>query len=234
MRETAKMVDVICMEFQRSAEEGAAGSNTYEHTSTITDTSNEDENSAAEVQQLLIDHQKFEDEAQEARQEESVEQDDGNSDSGTYTDLPSLVGRHRDEFSSDNSTTDGSYDYHTDNNNSSIEGSDDESSNTVPGLQERRRVFSSSDEDSVESKDHDCDHTPAITHVPQSINTRLIVPPWMYTSVDEDDYDTDRDDDDMSTQAREMTVPLQMRGGGIPVVETVTKEDTEEGIEELK
>ena len=74
---------------------------------------------------------------------------DDYGDSGTGTDLPPLVGRQRDEASSDDSTSDGSIDYHTDNDNSSIEGSDDESSNTVPGLQERHRVDSSSDEDSV-------------------------------------------------------------------------------------
>ena len=58
MRETAKMVNVMCMEFKRSAEKGADGDNaSNEHTSTTTDASNEDESSAAEVQQLLIDWQ---------------------------------------------------------------------------------------------------------------------------------------------------------------------------------
>ena len=52
--------------------------------------------------------------------------------------------------------------------------------------------------------------------------------------VDEDDYDADRDDNAMSTRARGTTVPLRMRGGGVPVVETVTDEDTEEGTEELE
>ena len=46
----------------------------------------------------------------------------------------------------------------------------------------------------------------------------------MYATVDEDDYD-----DDMSTRARGTTAPLRMRGDGIPVVETVTEENTEEG-----
>ena len=53
----------------------------------------------------------------------------------------------------------------------------------------------------------------------------------MYASVDTDDYDADRDDDDMSTQARGMTAPLRIRGGGIPVVEMVIEEDMEEEID---
>ena len=44
--------------------------------------------------------------------------------------------------------SEGSYDNHSDHDNSSIEGSDDEIS-TVPGLQERNRVDSCSDDDSV-------------------------------------------------------------------------------------
>ena len=55
VRETAKMVDIMCMEFQRSAEEGADNGNTLnEHTSTTIDASNEDESSATEMQQLLL------------------------------------------------------------------------------------------------------------------------------------------------------------------------------------
>ena len=51
--ERAKMVDVMCIEFQRSTEEGEKGGNaSNEHTSTTTttDASSEDESSAAEVQ----------------------------------------------------------------------------------------------------------------------------------------------------------------------------------------
>ena len=51
----------------------------------------------------------------------------------------------------------------------------------------------------VNCQDHDCDHTPATTHVPPSIDTGPIVPPWMYASVDDYDYYADRDDDDKST-----------------------------------
>ena len=52
--------------------------------------------------------------------------------------------------------------------------------------------------------------------------------------MDEDEYDADRDDDNISTRARESIAPLQLRRRyGIPVVETVIEEDTEEGIEEL-
>ena len=69
------MVDVMCMEFQRSAEKGADGGNTSkEHTSiTTTDASSEDESNAVEVLQLLIDHQQFEDDAHEAMQEETTQ-----------------------------------------------------------------------------------------------------------------------------------------------------------------
>ena len=171
-REKEKMIDVLCMEAWRSTDEGDDGDGTSkEHTSTTIDASNEDKSTATETQQLLIDHQEWEHGAQEAGQEEASQQDDGLRNSGTDTDLPPLVGQQREEASSDNSMSNGSYDYHTDNDNSSIEGSDDESSNTVPGLQERRRVDSSSDEDSVQCQDHDSDHTPAGTHVPQSIDT---------------------------------------------------------------
>ena len=131
------------------------------------------------------------------------------------------------------------YDYHTDNDNSSIASSDDENSNTIPGLQERSRADSSSDGDSVYRQDHECDHTPATTYrgVPQSIDTRLIVHEWEDASMDEDEdeyeYDADHDDDDLSPQARVLIAPLRLQGGnGIPVVERVTEEDTEEGIEE--
>ena len=211
------MIDVLCMEAWRSTDEGDDGDGTSkEHTSTTIDASNEDKSTAAEAQQLLIDHQQWEHGAQEARQEEASQQDDGLENSGTDTDLPPLVRRQREEASSDDSTSDGSYDYHTDNDNSSIEGSDDDSSNTVD---------CSSDEDSVQCQDHDSDHTPADTHVPQSIDTRLITPPWMYARVNEDDYDLDQDDDDLLTPARRTTPTLRMRGGGPSVVE---------GIEELE
>ena len=49
--------------------------------------------------------------------------------------------------------------------------------------------------------------------------------------MDEVEYDADHNRDDMSPRARVLLAPLRLRGGnGIPVVETVTKEDTEEGI----
>ena len=49
-------------------------------------------------------------------------------------------------------------------------------------------------------------------------------------TVDEYEYDADHDDD-ASTTTRETITPLRMRGGGTPVVETVTDEDTEEGFD---
>ena len=44
--------------------------------------------------------------------------------------------------------------------------------------------------------------------------------------MDENDYDTDHDNDVDSI------APLRMRGGGTPVVETVTDDDTEEGVDD--
>ena len=212
-RETAKMVDVVVMEIHRGIGEGEDdGTASTEHTPT-TNESSEDASSAAEAQQLADELQQFEDTAREAGREAESQQDDGDNEYGTDTDMPPLVGRQRDDASSDGSS-DGSYNYHTDNDNSSIEGSDDEGSNTVPGGQNGHDGCSSDD-------------------VPKSIDTSPIVPPWMY-SVVEDDYEADCDDDARSTQTRETIVPLRMRGGGgVPVVETVTDEDTEEGIEEL-
>ena len=60
---------------------------------TSTGVSNEDESSAAEAHELLIDHLHHEFEFQEAGQEEASEHNDDYSDSGTDTDLPPLVGR---------------------------------------------------------------------------------------------------------------------------------------------
>ena len=103
--------------------------------------SNDDESSAAEAHKLLIDHLQYKIEFQEAGQEEA-------SDSGTDTDLPPLMGRQRNDASSDNSSSDGSWAYHTDNDNSRIKDSDNDST-AVSGLQERFRANSSSDDDSV-------------------------------------------------------------------------------------
>ena len=149
--------------------------------------------------------------------------------------MPLLAERHSYEASSDEDTSQKLYDYHTDNDNNSIEGSDDESGNTVPGLHERSCTDSRSDGDSVYCQDHDRDHTPATKHqsVQQSIDTRPTVHAWKDTIMDEDDYDADLDDGDMSTRARGSIAPLQLRRGyGILVVVTVIKEDTEKGIEE--
>ena len=123
--------------------------------------------------------------------------------------------RQREEASSNDSTSNGSYDHYTDNDNSSIKSSDDEGNSTVAGLQEHRAGLSSDE-------------------VPQSIDTTPIEPPWMNATVDEDDYDADHDDDAVSTQERITTAPLQMQGGGIPVAETVIEEDMEEGLDDLE
>ena len=60
-----------------------------EHTST-TNASSEDESSAVEAQQISNDLQQFEAEFQEAGQEEAIQQDDGNNESGTDTEMPPL------------------------------------------------------------------------------------------------------------------------------------------------
>ena len=67
--------------------------------------------------------------------------------------------------------------YHTDNDNSSIDDSDDEIDNTIQWLQGQNRDNSSSDEDSVYHYNHEYDHTPVAKHqpVPQSISTNPIV-----------------------------------------------------------
>ena len=66
MRKTAKTVDVICMDIQRSTEAGEENSKTSKaRTSTTTTTSaaySDDESSEAEVQQLRWDHRCLEEE----------------------------------------------------------------------------------------------------------------------------------------------------------------------------
>ena len=107
--------------------------------------SNEDDTSTAEEHELLRDHLHHEFEFEEAGQEEASEHNDDSSDSGTDEDMPTMVGRMKDNASSNDSSSSGSYPYHTDNDNSNIEDSDDDCS-AVPGLQERCRDDSSSDD----------------------------------------------------------------------------------------
>ena len=233
-----KFINVVCMESQRAEEpvqaqqvdnENSITSN--EHTSTTTsDVYEEEESSEAEVQQALYDYQCFEDDIQEAMQEEADKHNDSDRDCGTDTEMPVLVGWRRHDASSNDDTSNESYEYHTDNNNSSIDNSDDESNNTIPGLQERNRDDSSSDGDSAHNQDHEGNHPPVAKHqsVPQSIDTKPIVYEWTDDNIDGDEYDGDHDDNDMSTRAkRVLIVPLRLQGGnGIPVVKTVTEEDT--------
>ena len=93
MQETEKMFDVICMEFQRSADEGEDGGNTSHTSHTTTDESREDESSEAEVQQLLNDHPQFDDDIHETMQEEAIQPDNRDSDNGTDTKIQLLAGR---------------------------------------------------------------------------------------------------------------------------------------------
>ena len=200
-------------------EEDKAGSGT-----STPGVSNEDDTSAAEAHDLLIDHLHNECEFEEAGQEER----DDCSESGTDTDLPSLVGPQKNDASSDDNSSNGSYEYHTDDDNSSIEASDDDST-LVPGLQERCRDDSSSDGESMPCQEDENGHPHLPTSIPKCIETTPIIPKWMYDNKDDDDYDADHED----VISRPPLEGIRIRGGGPPIVETVTEEDTEEGIEEV-
>ena len=120
MRETEKLFDVIFMECQRGVDVGEEGSTLSTEKTPTTIESSEDKSSAAGAQQISDDLQIFEDEVREAGLEEASQQDKGDHESSTDTKMPPLVGRARDGASSDNSTSNGPYNYHTDNDNSSI------------------------------------------------------------------------------------------------------------------
>ena len=160
----------MAMDGGTECEEDKAGSGT-----STPGVSNEDDTSAAEAHELLSDHLHHEFEFEEAGQEEASEHNDDCSESGTDNDLPSLVGRQRNDASSEDSSSDGSYAYNTDNNNSSIEESDDDST-TVPGLQERCREDSSSDGELVPCQEEESAHPQPTTPIPQCIDTRPIIP----------------------------------------------------------
>ena len=137
-------------------------------------------------------------------QEDLSQHKDDNTEYSKDVDLKPLGGRQRnDESSNDNS--DGSYIYHTDNNDSTFESSDDEYSNS-------------------KLSQHQCSGH-CSDAIPQSIDTYSCAPSWTNDTADGDKvkYDVDEDVDD------ESIVPLRLRGGGIPVVETVTDDDMEEG-----
>ena len=55
----------------------------------------------------------------------------------------------------------------------------------------------------------------------------------MYDNVDEDDYDANHDED-ISRPTLGKIRPIRIQGGGPPIVETVTEEETEEGVEEVE
>ena len=99
--------------------------------------------SIAEEYELVNDQLHRECEFYAAGQAEDRDINDKCSESGTDEDMPPMVGRMKDDASSDDSSGNGSYAYHTDNDNSSIEDSDDDCS--MPGLQERCRDDSSID-----------------------------------------------------------------------------------------
>ena len=93
----------------------------------------EEEGSIAEEYELVNDRLQRELEFYEAGQVEDSDINDNYSESGTDEDMPPMVGRMKDDASSDDSSGNGSYAYHTDNDNSSLEDSDDDCS-TMPGL----------------------------------------------------------------------------------------------------
>ena len=164
---------------------------------------------------------------------------DSNSDCDTDTKMPILVGGNRNDASSDDDTSDGFYvdsaneqkqGDHTNNGNISVGDSDDESNNTIPGLQERTHDNSSSDGDSEYNRNHACGHNPKGQYqlVPNSIDTNPIVSEWTNDNTNRDEYDGDHDDNNMPRLAtRYLIAPLRLRGGNrTPLVETVTEEDT--------
>ena len=62
---------------------------------------------------------------------------------------------------------------------------------------------------------------------------RSIIPPWLYEVEDNDNYDADHEEDIVLSKLGTIE-PIQLRGGETVIVETVTEEETKEGIEELE
>ena len=89
------------------------------------------------MRQLLNDRQRFEDDIHEAMQEDKSQQDARDSDKVTDTEMLPLLKRLYHEASSIEDTSDELYDYYSDRNNRSIEGSDDESRCTILGQQQK-------------------------------------------------------------------------------------------------
>ena len=141
--------------------------------------SNEDDTSVGEAQELLRDRFQREREFYEADQAEDSDMDDDYSESGTDRDMPAMVGRMKDDESSDDNSGNGSYKYHTDNDNSSLEDSDDCA--PMPGLQERSQDDSSSD-NSLPVRAANA-KPPTAKEIPHSIDIRYIIPPWMSEKV---------------------------------------------------
>ena len=140
-------------------------------------------------------------------------------------DMPILVGRQRNDAECD-SDSDESFDYgeneqqrryHTDNDSSSIDESDDDSANTMPGLQERTHDDSSSKEESACNHDH-ADHNPKVIlkSVPRNIKLYPSMGEWNEDKNDDVDYDGDNDD----------PIPALRLRGGAPEVVTVTDEES--------
>ena len=66
-----------------------------------------------------------------------------------------------------------------------------------------------------------------------SIDSRSIIPPWLYEEEDNDDYDADHEEDIVRSKLRTIE-SICLRGGGTVTVETVTEEETKKGIEEVE
>ena len=97
---TEKFNDVVCMDIQREVDnqiqaqqvDTESRSTANEHTSTTTvDAYEEDASSEAEVQQLLYDYLRFEDDIQEAMKEDKEQQDNSTHDCDSGTDTEILI-----------------------------------------------------------------------------------------------------------------------------------------------
>ena len=95
----------------------------------------EEESSIAEEYELLNDQLQREREFYEAGQAEDSDINDDDSEPGADGEVPSMVEQVKKDASSADSSGNRSYAYHTDNDNSSIEDSDDDC--PMPGLQEQ-------------------------------------------------------------------------------------------------
>ena len=122
--------------------------------------------------------------------------------------------------------------YHTNIDNSSIDDSENDSNNTIPGLQERTRDDSSSDQDSEYNHGDNRNNNQQNQHqlFPNSITIDPVTSEWEDDDTNGDEYDGNHEENDIPRLAtRYKTAPLRLQGRNRTIqVETVTKEDTKE------